>query len=45
MYEFQSSDEYALFANANNLPVAESFKEFMENYTNYWAKNSKWYLP
>ena len=26
MYEFQSSEEYRIFANLNNLPVAESFK-------------------
>jgi len=45
MYEFYSTDEYRIFANSNNLPVAESFKEFMENYNDYWSKNSKWYLP
>lgn len=45
MYEFKSSEEYRVFATTHNLPVKESFKEFTENYNDYWARNSKWYLP
>ena len=45
IYEFHSSEEYKSFAKSNALPYAESFKEFMENYNAYWAKNGKWYLP
>ncbi len=45
MYEFHSSEEYKVFAMKNNLPVAESFRDFMETYYDYWSRNSKWYLP
>ena len=45
MYEFKSTNEYVIFARQNNLPLPENFKEFMDNYTDYWTKNSKWYLP
>ena len=45
IFEFYSSEQYEVFAKANNLPVIESFKDFMENYDVYWSKNSKWYLP
>ena len=45
MYEFYTSDDYKLFAKTNNLPFPESFKEFMENYNDYWTRNSKWFLP
>ncbi|MFT3705551.1 MAG: hypothetical protein QM802_24490 [Agriterribacter sp.] len=45
MYEFYSGEEYKLFATKNGLPFTESFKEFTENYNDYWTRNSKWYLP
>lgn len=45
MYEFHSTNEYETFAKQNNLPFPEDFRGFMDNYNNYWTKNSRWYLP
>jgi hypothetical protein len=45
MYEFYSTHEYETFARENHLPLPDSFREFMDNYNDYWTKNRRWYLP
>lgn len=45
MYEFHSGEDYKLFAVTNDLPTANKFNEFKDNYNDYWSKNKKWYLP
>jgi hypothetical protein len=45
MHEFYSVKDYETFALKNHLPMTNSFKEFNENYKDYWSQNNKWYLP
>lgn len=43
--EFKNEFKFNNFAKANNLPTSNLFKDFRENYYDYWGGWRYWFLP
>ena len=43
--EFNSKENYSVFAQKNKLPSVDQFKDFGTNYNKYWNSNKNWFVP